>query len=233
MNNIGENIKKIVAALPEGVRLVAVSKFNPASSIEDAYACGQRIFGESHAQELVPKAEALPKDIKWHFIGHLQTNKVKYIAPYVSCIESVDSLHLLKEIDKQAAKCGRVINCLLQFHVAKEETKFGFSMNECVEMLQSDDFKVLKNISVIGVMGMASISTNEEQIATEFMQVKSYFDTLKKEFFATNPEFKEISMGMTHDWPIAVRCGATLIRVGSGIFGERGYTFVAREGRMH
>ncbi len=220
---ISENIKHITGSLPAGVRLVAVSKFNPNESIVEAYNVGQRLFGESHAQELVPKAESLPKDIKWHFIGHLQTNKVKYIAPYVSCIESVDSLHLLKEIDKQAVKCGRVLDCLLQFHVAQEETKFGFSIDECREMLQSDDFKNLKNISITGVMGMASISTDEEQVAKEFSQVKRYFDALKKEFFYTSLNFKEISMGMTHDYPIAIKCGATLIRVGSGIFGERMY----------
>lgn len=220
---ISENIKHINESLPAGVRLVAVSKFNPNESILEAYAVGQRLFGESHAQELVPKAEALPKDIKWHFIGHLQTNKVKYIAPYVSCIESVDSLHLLKEIDKQAAKHGRVINCLLQFHVAQEETKFGFSIDECREMLQSDDFKNLKNISITGVMGMASISEDATQIEREFTQVKETFNALKAEFFADKPSFCEISMGMTHDYPIAIRCGATLIRVGSGIFGERMY----------
>lgn len=220
---IRENIKHINESLPAGVRLVAVSKFNPNESIMEAYAVGQRLFGESHAQELVPKAEALPKDIRWHFIGHLQTNKVKYIAPYVSCIESVDSLHLLKEIDKQAAKHGRVINCLLQFHVAQEETKFGFSIDECREMLQSDDFKNLKNISITGVMGMASISEDATQIEREFTQVKETFNALKAEFFADKPSFCEISMGMTHDYPIAIRCGATLIRVGSGIFGERMY----------
>ncbi len=220
---ISENIKHINESLPAGVRLVAVSKFNPNESILEAYAVGQRLFGESHAQELVPKAEALPKDIRWHFIGHLQTNKVKYIAPYVSCIESVDSLHLLKEIDKQSAKHGRVINCLLQFHVAQEETKFGFSIDECREMLQSDDFKNLKNISITGVMGMASISEDATQIEREFTQVKENFNALKTEFFADKPSFCEISMGMTHDYPIAIRCGATLIRVGSGIFGERMY----------
>ncbi|MCQ2361132.1 MAG: YggS family pyridoxal phosphate-dependent enzyme [Paludibacteraceae bacterium] len=220
---ISENIKHINESLPAGVRLVAVSKFNPNESILEAYTVGQRLFGESHAQELVPKAEALPKDIRWHFIGHLQTNKVKYIAPYVSCIESVDSLHLLKEIDKQAARHGRVINCLLQFHVAQEETKFGFSIDECREMLQSDDFKNLKNISITGVMGMASISEDATQIEREFTQVKETFNALKAEFFADKPSFCEISMGMTHDYPIAIRCGATLIRVGSGIFGERMY----------
>lgn len=220
---IGENIRHIKEGLPSGVRLVAVSKFNPNESIIEAYNVGQRLFGESHAQELVPKAEALPKDIKWHFIGHLQTNKVKYIAPYVSCIESVDSLRLLKEIDKQAAKCGRTIDCLLQFHVAQEETKFGFSMQECCEMLASEEYKALQNINIVGVMGMASISDDPAQIASEFTQVKDNFNALKSEFFADNPSFCEISMGMTHDYPIAISCGATLIRVGSGIFGERMY----------
>ncbi|MCQ2369874.1 MAG: YggS family pyridoxal phosphate-dependent enzyme [Paludibacteraceae bacterium] len=220
---IGENIKHIVETLPAGVRLVAVSKFNPNESIMEAYNAGQRLFGESHAQELVPKAEALPKDIKWHFIGHLQTNKVKYIAPYVSCIESVDSIRLLKEIDKQAAKCGRTIDCLLQFHVAQEETKFGFSMQECCEMLASEEYKLLQHINIVGVMGMASISDDPAQIASEFTQVKNNFNALKSEFFADNPSFCEISMGMTHDYPIAISCGATLIRVGSGIFGERMY----------
>lgn len=220
---ISENIRHIKEGLPSGVRLVAVSKFNPNESIMEAYNAGQRLFGESHAQELVPKAEALPKDIKWHFIGHLQTNKVKYIAPYVSCIESVDSIRLLKEIDKQAAKCGRTIDCLLQFHVAQEETKFGFSMQECCEMLASEEYKLQQHINIVGVMGMASISDDPAQIASEFTQVKNNFNALKSEFFADNPSFCEISMGMTHDYPIAISCGATLIRIGSGIFGERMY----------
>ncbi|MBO7368276.1 MAG: YggS family pyridoxal phosphate-dependent enzyme, partial [Paludibacteraceae bacterium] len=166
---------------------------------------------------------ALPKDIKWHFIGHLQTNKVKYIVPYVACIESVDSLKLLKEIDKQAAKCGRVVNCLLQFHVAQEETKFGFSYEECREVLSGEEFKSLTHISIIGVMGMASISDDEAQIEREFSNVKNIFQKLKSEFFSDKESFCEISMGMTHDYPIAIKCGATLIRVGSGIFGERMY----------
>lgn len=221
--SISENIKRIKASLPEGVRLVAVSKFNPVESIEEAYSVGQRLFGESHAQELVPKAQALPKDIKWHFIGHLQTNKVKYIVPYVACIESVDSLKLLKEIDKQAAKCGRVVNCLLQFHVAQEETKFGFTLDECREMLRSPEFEALRNVRIAGVMGMASITDNDAQVEREFREVAGIFATLKQEFFNTNETFSEISMGMTHDYPIAIKCGATLIRVGSGIFGERMY----------
>lgn len=221
--SISENIKRIKASLPEGVRLVAVSKFNPVESIEEAYSVGQRLFGESHAQELVPKAQTLPKDIKWHFIGHLQTNKVKYIVPYVACIESVDSLKLLKEIDKQAAKCGRVVNCLLQFHVAQEETKFGFTLDECREMLRSPEFEALRNVRIAGVMGMASITDNDAQVEREFREVAGIFATLKQEFFNTNETFSEISMGMTHDYPIAIKCGATLIRVGSGIFGERMY----------
>lgn len=221
---IAENIKKINASLPEGVRLVAVSKFNPVESVREAYDAGQRLFGESHAQELVPKAQTLPDDIKWHFIGHLQTNKVKYIAPFVECIESVDSLKLLKEIDRQAAKCGRVIKCLLQFHVAVEETKFGLSLDEGREMLASADFREMKNVCIAGVMGMASISSDENQIAGEFTEVKNIFNTLKSEFFSGDDNFREISMGMTHDYPIAIRCGATLIRVGSGIFGERMYS---------
>lgn len=220
---IAENIKRINSTLPAEVRLVAVSKFNPVESIMEAYNAGQRLFGESHAQELVPKAESLPKDIQWHFIGHLQTNKVKYIAPYVSCIESVDSLKLLKEIDRQAFRCGRVINCLLQFHVAVEDTKYGFSVGECRDMLSCDEFKALKNISITGVMGMASVSNDETQITREFTEVANIFSMLKNEFFNRNETFKEISMGMTHDYPIAVKCGATLIRVGSGIFGERMY----------
>lgn len=221
--SISENVKRIKASLPEGVRLVAVSKFNPVESIEEAYSVGQRLFGESHAQELVPKAQALPKDIKWHFIGHLQTNKVKYIVPYVACIESVDSLKLLKEIDKQAAKCGRVVNCLLQFHVAQEETKFGFTLDECREMLRSPEFEASRNVRIAGVMGMASITDNDAQVEREFREVAGIFATLKQEFFNTNEIFSEISMGMTHDYPIAIKCGATLIRVGSGIFGERMY----------
>lgn len=220
---IAENIKRITSSLPNGVRLVAVSKFNPVESIEEAYSVGQRLFGESHAKELVPKAQALPKDIQWHFIGHLQTNKVKYIVPYVACIESVDSLKLLKEIDKQAAKCGRMVNCLLQFHVAQEETKFGFTLDECREMLRSPEFEALRNVRIAGVMGMASITDNDAQVEREFREVAGIFATLKQEFFNTNETFSEISMGMTHDYPIAIKCGATLIRVGSGIFGERMY----------
>lgn len=221
--NITANLQQIRNKLPEGVRLVAVSKFNPVESIMIAYDAGQRLFGESHAQELVPKAEVLPKDIKWHFIGHLQTNKVKQVVPVADCIESVDSLKLLKEIDKQAAKCGKTIKCLLQFHVAREESKFGFTVDECREMLASDDFKNLDNVIIAGVMGMASQVSDEEQVLSEFGQVASIFNSLKQEYFKDCPEFKEISMGMTHDYALAIQKGATLVRVGSGIFGERMY----------
>ncbi|MBO4370496.1 MAG: YggS family pyridoxal phosphate-dependent enzyme [Paludibacteraceae bacterium] len=223
MTTIQTNLQHIKSTLPDGVRLVAVSKFNPNSAIEEAYAMGQRLFGESHAQELVPKAQSLPKDIQWHFIGHLQTNKVKQVVPYVSCIESVDSDRLLFEIDKQAAKIGRVLDCLLQFHVAQEATKFGFSYDECVALLDSEVFGRLHNVRVCGVMGMASITDDQQQIRGEFRRLKQYFDTLKSTYFAQNDSFCELSMGMTHDYPLAVLEGATLVRVGSGIFGERMY----------
>lgn len=220
---IRNNIGRIKATLPDSVRLVAVSKFNPIERVMAAYNAGQRLFGESHAQELVPKAEALPKDIKWHFIGHLQTNKVKYIVPIADCIESVDSLKLLKEINKQAQKCGRYIKCLLQFHIAKEETKFGFSLEECEQMLESQDIKELSNVVFAGVMGMASAVDDENQVLKEFGELSGIFSKLKNSYFKDNPDFREISMGMTHDYPLAVKQGATLVRVGSGIFGERMY----------
>ncbi len=220
---ITTNLKQVWATLPEGVRLVAVSKFNPNESIMAAYNAGQRLFGESHAQELVPKAEALPKDIKWHFIGHLQTNKVKYVVPVADCIESVDSMKLLREINKQALKKGKRIKCLLQFHVALEETKFGFALDECKEMLDSEEFKTFENVIIAGVMGMASQVDDTARITEDFAQVATIFRTLKQQYFSTSDDFKEISMGMTHDYPLAIKQGATLVRVGSGIFGERMY----------
>lgn len=202
---------------------MAVSKFNPASAIEEAYAVGQRLFGESHAQELVPKATSLPKDIKWHFIGHLQTNKVKQVVPYAEVIESVDSLHLLKEIDKQAGKIGKRQKCFLEFHVATEESKSGFTLEEAGPMLTSVEFQELNNIEICGIMGMASQTDDMEQVSAEFRQLKSIFNTIKTKYFATSTAFCELSMGMTHDYPIAIKEGATLVRVGSGIFGERMY----------
>ena len=218
-----EKYDEIRASLPAGVRLVAVSKFKPAEDISALYQHGQRVFGENHAQEMKAKHEILPQDIEWHFIGHLQTNKVKYIAPYVSMIHSIDSFDLLKEVNKHAAKHNRVIPCLLQFHIASEETKFGFSQAECEEMLQSADFQELKNVKIHGVMGMATFTDDQEQVRREFHHLHQIFDELKTHFFSQNSDFKELSMGMTEDYPIAIQEGSTLIRIGSAIFGPRNY----------
>ena len=218
-----EKYDEIRASLPAGVRLVAVSKFKPAEDISALYQHGQRVFGENHAQEMKAKHEILPQDIEWHFIGHLQTNKVKYSAPYVSMIHSIDSFDLLKEVNKHAAKHNRVIPCLLQFHIASEETKFGFSQAECEEMLQSADFQELKNVKIHGVMGMATFTDDQEQVRREFHHLHQIFDELKTHFFSQNPDFKELSMGMTEDYPIAIQEGSTLIRIGSAIFGPRNY----------
>lgn len=210
--------------MPEGVRLVAVSKFHPASMIQEAYDGGQRIFGESHVQELVQKYEVLPKDIEWHFIGHLQTNKVKYIAPFVSLIHAVDSERLLKEIDKQAKRCGRVIPVLMQVHVAQEETKFGFLPDELLAFMQSGVWQQYENVSIEGLMCMATNTDNETQIASEFEQAKELFETIKLstvnyQLLAWNTR----SWGMSDDYPIAVLHGSNMVRIGSLIFGERVY----------
>lgn len=202
-------------------RLVAVSKTHPASRILDLYHQGQRVFGENRPQEMLEKQAALPADIEWHQIGHLQTNKVKSIAPFVSLIHSVDSLRLLQEIDKQALKCQRVMDCLLQFHIAEEETKFGLSEAEAVELLQSAEFKALQNVRICGVMGMATFTDHTEQVRSEFRNLKSIFERLKAQFFIQQPHFKEISMGMSGDWELALEEGSTLLRIGSLIFGER------------
>lgn len=223
MSHIQEEIKSITSALPAGVRLVAVSKFNPESAIQEAYDCGQRIFGESQVQELQRKHNALPQDIEWHFIGHLQTNKVKYIAPYISMIHAVDSEKLLTEINKQAQKHGRIIPCLLQLHVAREETKFGFTEQECWDFLKEGRWKELKNIAISGIMCMASNVDDTEQIRSEFHAAHEFFKKARAEFFNTEPSFCNCSWGMSHDYPIAIREGSTLIRVGSLIFGERKY----------
>ena len=223
MPDIKEEITQIRNELPEGVRLVAVSKFHPASSIEEAYTAGQRVFGESHIQELQQKYEQLPKDIEWHFIGHLQTNKVKYIASYIKLIHAVDSLKLLKEIDKQAEKAGRVIDCLLQLHVAQEETKYGFTPEECMDMLKEGEWHNLTHIRICGVMCMASNTDDSNQIHEEFQRADDFFIQAKEKFFTDIPYFKECSWGMSHDYPIAIEEGSTLIRVGSKIFGERVY----------
>ena len=220
---VKDNLLAVKQTLKNNVKLVAVSKYQPMELLVEAYEAGQRVFGESHALEVRDKAEALPKDIEWHFIGHLQTNKVKYIAPFISCIESVDSLKLMQEINKQALKNDRVIDCLLQFHVAQEETKSGFSLEECEQVLSSEEFASLKNIRIVGVMGMATYTENEKQIRKEFKSLVSIFAYLKMAYFSTNVDFKEISMGMTDDYQIAMSEGSTIVRVGSGIFGDRNY----------
>jgi len=204
-------------------RLIAVSKTKPAEMIQEAYDAGQRIFGENKAQELAGKYETLPKDIEWHMIGHLQRNKVKYIAPFVHLIHSVDSLKLLKEINKQSIKNNRVINCLLQVYIADEGTKFGLDHEEVQKLLASEEFGEMQNIKVIGLMGMATNTSDQSQIRQEFNGLKSLFDKLKKSTSLSNMDLKEISMGMSGDYAIAIEEGSTLIRVGSAIFGSRNY----------
>ena len=206
---------------PYGARLVAVSKTRPASDISELYSLGQRIFGENKAQEMTDKYEALPKDIEWHLIGHLQTNKVKYIAPFVALIHSVDSLRLLEEINRQALKYSRIIPCLLQVYIAQEETKFGLDKNELTELLSSSDYQSLKNIQIHGLMGMATNTQDTGQIEKEFKSLKDLFDNLQKQYFSDKAYFKELSMGMSSDYRIALKHGATLIRIGSDIFGSR------------
>ena len=222
--SIAANLRQVLADLPQGVRLVAVSKFHPEEAILEAYGAGQRIFGESKVQEMSRKHEALPKDIQWHFIGHLQTNKVKYIAPYVALIHGIDSLHLLAEVDKQAAKAGRTLDVLLQIHIAQEETKFGFSPDECRGMLAEGAWKGLSHVRIRGLMGMASNTDDMEQVRREFESLHALFEELRGTFFAGDSAFGELSMGMSHDYPLAVRAGSTLVRVGTKIFGERDYS---------
>ena len=218
---IEQQIKQINREIPPQVQLIAVSKTKANSAILSAYNVGQRHFGENKVQELCDKWESLPKDIHWHIIGHLQTNKVKYIAPFIHLIHAVDSIKLLIEIDKQAKKHDRIISCLLQFHIAKEETKFGLSYSEAKEILETSAYSSLENITIIGVMGMASFVEDEEQIVTEFNELADIFKKLKETFFKNNESFKEISMGMSGDYPLAIEAGSTMIRVGSTIFGSR------------
>ncbi|MEN9988323.1 MAG: hypothetical protein RLZZ585_1362 [Bacteroidota bacterium] len=218
---IAERINEITATLPKTVALIAVSKTKPVSDLQEAYNAGQRAFGENKVQELVDKYEVLPKDIEWHLIGHLQTNKVKYIAPFVHLIHAVDSLKLLVEINKQAEKNERIIDVLLQFHIAQEETKFGLSLEEAQELIKSDAFQSFQNIRVVGIMGMASFVDDEQQVHHEFQTLKGIFDQLKATQFKENTFFNEISMGMSGDYQIAIEEGSTMIRVGSSIFGGR------------
>ena len=223
MFDVKGNLKQVLAKLPKGVRLVAISKYHPNEYIEAAYEEGHRIFGESHEQELRQKVETLPKDIQWHFIGHLQTNKVKYIAPYITMIEAVDSLKLLKEIDKQAAKNERVIDVLLELHIAEEETKYGLTPEACRQLFADGEWRELKHVRICGLMMMASYVDDESQIRSEFRIAKNLFDELKSQYFADEPSFCERSWGMSHDYPIAVEEGSTMDRVGTSIFGPRVY----------
>lgn len=217
------NLHEVMADIPDGVRLVAISKYHPDEYIEAAYAEGQRIFGESHEQELSRKQKSLPADIRWHFIGHLQTNKVKYIAPYISMIEAVDSLKLLREINKQAAKCGRVIDVLLELHIAEEETKYGFTLDECRAMLEEGAWRELSNVRICGLMTMASYVDDEERIRSEFSLASDFFDEVKQRYFADDDTFCERSWGMSHDYRIAIECHSTMVRIGTKIFGPRVY----------
>lgn len=223
MFDVAKNLHEVLDTLPDGVKLVAISKFHPKEYIEAAYREGQRIFGESHEQELAGKVQSLPKDIEWHFIGHLQTNKVKYIAPYISMIEAVDTVKLLKEINKQAAKYNRVINVLLELHIAEEESKYGFTPDACREFLKSGEWRELKNVHISGLMMMASNVEDQEQIRKEMTFASNLFDELKATYFSDDLEFKERSWGMSHDYPIAVECHSTMVRVGTAIFGPRVY----------
>ena len=220
--DIAANLKKIKEELGEAT-LVAVSKTKPNEDIQAAYDAGQRVFGENKAREMEGKAEALPKDIQWHMIGHLQSNKVKYIAPFVSLIHSVDKLKLLKEINKRAKQNERVIDVLLQIHIAKEESKFGMDEEEVRELLQSDAYKKFENIRVVGLMGMATLTEHQDQIKSEFSYLNSLFQQIKDAYFSDKESFKVLSMGMSGDYKIALSCGSTMVRIGSAIFGEREY----------
>ncbi|MBL4704366.1 MAG: YggS family pyridoxal phosphate-dependent enzyme [Flavobacteriales bacterium] len=220
---IAKNLSEVLTTVPNNVELIAVSKTKPNSDIESAYHAGQRHFGENKVQELVQKWETLPKDIHWHLIGNLQRNKVKYIAEFVHLIHAVDSLKLLVEINKQAEKHQRIINCLLQFHIAEESTKFGLSLSEAIKLIGDLDLGTFKNVKIVGVMGMATFTDDQHQIKKEFDQLNQIFKSLKTSLFQENPDFKEISMGMSGDYELAIQSGSTMVRVGSKIFGTRNY----------
>ena len=222
--DIKENLNRIKATLLEGVKLVAVSKTHPVEMLQEAYDAGQRIFGENKVQEMTAKSQVLPTDIEWHFIGHVQTNKIKMMAPYVSVIQGVDNYDKLVEIDRQAARFNRHITCLLQLHIASEETKFGFSADECTAMLEEGKWKDLNNITIGGVMGMATNTDNETQVLGEFRRLKELFDTYKQKYFAGSPDFNTISAGMSGDYQLAIKAGSNMVRIGSSIFGERNYS---------
>jgi len=220
--SIADNIRTLKKeTIPINVKLVAVSKTKPIPEVQEAYDAGQRVFGENMVQELIEKYEQLPKDIQWHLIGHLQTNKVKYIAPFISMIESVDSLKLLQEINKHAEKNKRLIDCLLQIYIADEETKFGLGFDEAIELLRSDEFQQLKNIRIRGLMGIATNTDREKQLRDEFYELKTFFDGMKQSFFRKDDKFDTLSMGMSADYKIAIEQGSNMIRLGSTIFGQR------------
>lgn len=221
--SIAQNLQCITAQLPQGVRLVAVSKFHPVDKVMEAYNVGQRIFGENRAQELAAKAPQMPTDIEWHFIGHLQKNKVRMIMPWASTIQSIDSIQLLQLVNKEAARIDHHVNVLLQLHVAKEQTKSGFSIDEVLKAAEEGAFNNLSNVTICGVMAMATFTDDMNQVSSEFELVLNTFLTLRDKHFAGNPAFKEISMGMSDDWPVAVKHGATLVRIGTDIFGAREY----------
>lgn len=221
--SVAENLQRIRATIPPHVKLVCVSKFHPNEAILEAYGTGERIFGESKVQELCAKQGTLPADISWHFIGHLQTNKIKYIVPFVDLIHGVDSFKLLNEINKQAVKAGRNVNCLLQIHIAQEETKFGFDEEELFALLRDTNLDDLQGVTICGLMGMATFTDNREQVRQEFKTLKSLFDKVKQEFFANDSAFSELSMGMSDDYKIAIEEGSTMVRIGTTIFGGRVY----------
>lgn len=222
MPEIALNLNRIRSAIPEGVELVAVSKTKPNELLQEAYDAGQRVFGENRVPELVEKFKTLPRDIEWHMIGHLQRNKVKMIAPFVSLIHAVDSLRLLAEIDKEAKKNNRIIRVMLQFHIAQEQTKYGLDLDEARDLLDSESYNSMQNVEIAGVMGMATFTENEDQVQSEFKTLKSIFDSLQSDFFSEQESFKEISMGMSGDYMIAIEEGSTMVRIGSSIFGSRG-----------
>lgn len=226
---IKDNLTQIRSTIADGVRLIAVSKTKPVEDLQEAYEAGQRLFGENKALEMRDKHEVLPKDIEWHFIGHLQTNKIKYIAGYVSLIHSIDSLNLLQAVDKEAAKHDRVIDCLLQFHIATEETKFGLDMAEAQALLESAEYAEMKHVRIVGVMGMATNTEDRDLVRREFRTLKECRDRLAERYFAGCAEFREISMGMSGDYDIAMEEGSTLVRVGSAIFGARNYNVTVND----
>ena len=223
MYDVKHNLHQILDTLPQGTRLVAISKYHPNEYIMAAYEEGQRVFGESHEQELRLKHEQLPKDIEWHFIGHLQTNKVKYIAPYVSMIEAVDSLKLLKEINKQAEKCGRVIKVLLELHIAEESTKYGLTLDACRQLLADGEWRSLQHVHICGLMMMASFTSDHDQVRREMQTAADFFDEVKAEYFNDEEAFCERSWGMSDDYLVAIQTRSTMVRIGTTIFGPRVY----------